>query len=297
MERGARSSTEYAETKSESMQDYYTRFPNRWAFIRDHIREPAAEMLGTMILIMFGTGGVCQVVLSNNTKVVSAPKGDWLSLTSGWAVGAALGVWISGGISGGHLNPVVTICSAIFRKFPWKKVPLYIFGQLIGAFFGSLFVYANYSHAIDLFEGGKGIRTVPGTASLFTSYAAPYMPAANCFFDEFFATFLLLIAVWAVTDPRNSPPPSGMVPLVIFFVVLGIGTTFGMQTGFAINPARDLGPRLMTFTVGYGGEVFTYRNQFWFWCTTLGPLLGGIFACFLYDSLLYLGHDSPVNAP
>ncbi|KAI9441763.1 aquaporin [Lactarius indigo] len=226
---------------------------------RDHIREPAAEMLGTMVLIMFGTAGICQVVLGG-------PKGDWLSLSSGWAVGAAIGVWISGGISGGHLNPVVTICSAIFRKFPWKKVPL-------------LFVYANYSHAIDLFEGGKGIRTVPGTASLFTSYAAPYMPSANCFFDEFFATFLLLIAVWAVTDPRNSPPPSGMIPLVIFF------------TGFAINPARDLGPRLMTFT------VFKYRNQYWFWCTTLGPLFGGIFACFLYDSLLYVGNDSPVNAP
>ncbi|KAH8980765.1 aquaporin [Lactarius hatsudake] len=297
MERGARSSTEFVETKSESMQDYYTRFPNRWAYIRDHIREPAAEMLGTMILIMFGTGAICQVVLGGSTKVVSAPKGDWLSLASGWAAGAALGVWISGGISGGHLNPVVTICAAIFRKFPWKKVPLYIFGQLFGAFFGSLFVYANYSHAIDLFEGGKGIRTVPGSASLFTSYAAPYMPAANCFFDEFFATFLLLIVVWAVTDPRNGPPPPGMIPLVIFFAVLGIGTTFGMQTGFAINPARDLGPRLMTFMVGYGGEVFKYRNQYWFWCTTLGPLFGGLFACFLYDSLLYVGHDSPFNAP
>jgi len=255
-ERGSRSHIEFVETKSESMQEYYTRCPNIWACIRNYIREPAAEMLGTMVLIMFGCAGICQVVLGGSTKVVSAPKGDWLSLNTGWAVGGAVGVWVSGGISGGHINPVVTICAALFRKFPWKKVPLYILGQLLGAFFGSLFVYANYFNAINLFEGGDGIRTVPGTASLFASYAAPYMSAANCFFDEFLGTFLLLMVVWAVTDPHNGPPPSGLVPLVVFFAILGIGATFGMQTGYAINPARDLGPRLMTWVVGYGNEVF-----------------------------------------
>ncbi|KAI9429541.1 aquaporin [Lactarius psammicola] len=304
-ERDNRSGIEFVGTKSESMQDYYTRCPNRWASIRDTIREPAAEMLGTMVLMMFGNGAICQVVLGGSTKVVSAPKGDWLSLNTGWAVGGALGVWICGGISGGHINPVVTICSALFRKFPWKKVPLYILGQLLGAYFGSLFVYANYAHAIDLFEGGRGIRTVPGTASLFSSYAAPYMTAGNCFFDEFLGTFLLLIVVWAVTDPHNGPPPAGLIPLVVFFLILGIGATFGMQTGhsksltpgYAVNPARDLGPRLMTFTVGYGSEVFKYRNQYWFWCTILGPLFGGIFACFLYDSFLYVGQDSFINRP
>jgi aquaglyceroporin related protein len=298
-ERGTQSDIELqdVEMKSESTQDYYTRCPNRWASIREHIREPAAEMLGTMVLILFGTGGICQVVLGGSTKVESAPKGDWLSLNTGWAAGAAAGVWVSGGISGGHINPVVTICAALFRKFPWKKVPLYILGQLLGAFFGSLFVYANYFHAIDLFEGGNGVRTVPGTASLFASYAAPYMSSANCFFDEFLGTFLLLMVVWAVTDSRNGPPPSGLVPLAIFFAILGIGATFGMQTGYAINPARDLGPRLMTFLAGYGTEVFTYRSQYWLWCTILGPLAGGVVACFLYDLLLYLGHDSFINTP
>jgi aquaglyceroporin related protein len=279
------------------MQEYYTRCPNRWAGIRDQIREPAAEMLGTMVLILFGCGGICQVVLGDSTKVVPASKGDFLSLNTGWAVGGAAGVWICGGISGGHINPVVTICAALFRKFPWKKVPGYILGQLMGAFFGALFVYANYAHAIDLFEGGKGVRTVPGTASLFSSYAAPYMPSANCFFDEFLGTFLLLVVIWAVTDSRNGPPPSGLVPLVVFFAILGIGATFGMQTGYAVNPARDLGPRLMTFMVGYGPEVFSYRSQYWFWCTTLGPLAGGICGCFLYDALIYVGDDSFINTP
>jgi len=286
-----------ADTKSESMQEYYTRCPNRWASIRNYIREPAAEMLGTMVLILFGTGSICQVVLGGSTKVVSAPKGDWLSLNTGWAVGGAAGVWICGGISGGHINPVVTICAAMFRKFPWKKVPSYIIGQILGAFFGSLFVYADYFNAISLFEGGARIRTVPGTASLFASYAAPYMSSANCFFDEFLGTFLLLIVIWAVTDPRNSPPPPGMIPLVIFFAVLGIGATFGMQTGYAVNPARDFGPRLMTWVVGYGSDVFNYRGHYWFWCPILGPLAGGIVGCFLYDLLLYNGPDSFLNEP
>jgi len=284
-------------TKYASLQDYYTHFPNNWTRIRDYIREPAAEMLGTMILILFGNGVDCQVVLGGSTKVVSAPKGDYLSLNFGWAIGAALGVWVSGGISGGHINPVVTICSAIFRRLPWRKVPLYILGQVLGAFFGSLFVYSNYFHAIDLFEGGKGVRTVPGTASLFATYSAPYMPAANCFFDEFLGTFLLLIVVWAVTDPRNGPPPSGLVPLVIFFLILGIGAAFGMQTGYAINPARDFGPRLMTSMVGYGREVFNFRHQYWLWCPIIASLSGGIVGCFVYDSLLYTGSDSFLNKP
>lgn len=297
LERGPRSRMGSADTKSESMQEYYTRCPNRWASIRNYIREPAAEMLGTMVLILFGTGSICQVVLGGSTKVVSAPKGDWLSLNTGWAVGGAAGVWICGGISGGHINPVVTICAAMFRKFPWKKVPSYIIGQILGAFFGSLFVYADYFNAISLFEGGARIRTVPGTASLFASYAAPYMSSANCFFDEFLGTFLLLIVIWAVTDPRNSPPPPGMIPLVIFFAVLGIGATFGMQTGYAVNPARDFGPRLMTWVVGYGSDVFNYRGHYWFWCPILGPLAGGIVGCFLYDLLLYNGPDSFLNEP
>lgn len=86
-------------------------------------------------------------------------------------VGTGLGVWVAGGISGGHINPAVTLCQAVFRGFPWKKVPYFILAQLLGALCGSAVVYANYFHAIDLFEGGRGIRTVPGTASLFSTYA------------------------------------------------------------------------------------------------------------------------------
>jgi len=281
--------------EADADQDYYTRYPNGWAKFREKIREPAAEMLGTMILTLFGTAGNCQVVLGANPSVASSAKGDYLSLSIGWACGVGLGAWVSGGISGGHVNPVITVCSAVFRGFPWRKVPGYVLGQLIGAWAGAIIVFGNYYHAIDIHEGAKGVRTLK-TGSLFGTFALDYMTAANCFFDEFIGAFILLFVVFAVTDKRTGVPP-GFVPLVVFLTILGIGTSFGMQTGFAINPARDLGPRIMTAMVGYGGRVFNYRSQYWIWSPILGSFCGGLVACFLYDVFLYLGLESPINTP
>ncbi|KAI0251980.1 aquaporin-like protein [Lactifluus subvellereus] len=275
---------------------YYARYPNNWARIRDVIREPAAEFLGTMILTLVGNAANCQVVLSSNSGVASSQKGDYLSLSIGWACSVSLGAWVSGGVSGGHINPVVTLCMAVFRGFPWYKVPGYVIGQLLGAWAGALFVFANYFHAIDIFEGQQGRRTLK-TGSLFGTYALDYMPGANCFFDEFLGTFVLLLVVFAITDKRNGPPPAGLVPLVVFITILGIGVSFGMQTGFAINPARDLGPRVMTAMVGYGRQVFNYRSQYWAWSPLLGSVCGGLAASFIYDTLIYLGPESFDNAP
>ncbi|KAA1469627.1 aquaporin [Dentipellis sp. KUC8613] len=279
----------------EAKHEYYTRYPNRWSRIRELLREPAAEMLGTMILILFGNGVDCQVVLSANTGVSPTPKGDYLSLNFGWAVGAACGVWVSGGVTGGHINPVVTLCLAVFRDFPWWKVPIYIMAQIIGAWIGAMLTYANYFHAINIVENGE--RTVPGTASLFATYSLAYMPAANSFFDEFIGALALILVVFAVTDRRNGPPPPGMVPLVIFILILGIGAAFGMQTGYAVNPARDLGPRIMTAMMGYGKEVFTFRRQYWLWCPILGSVAGGLVGAFVYDALIFTGDESILNRP
>ncbi|KAI0004546.1 aquaporin-like protein [Russula compacta] len=252
-------------------------------------------MLGTMLLTLIGNGGNCQVVLSANTGVASSPKGDYLSLAIGWACSVSLGAWVSGGVSGGHVNPVVTLCMAVFRGFPWRKVPGYVLGQIIGAWLGAIMVFGNYFHAIDIVEGGKGTRSLK-TASLFGTYALDYMPSSNCFFDEFIGAFILLLVVFAVTDKRNSPP-AGLIPLVVFVTILGIAVAFGMQTGFAINPARDLGPRIMTAMVGYGRKVFDYRGQYWIWSPLLGSVCGGLVASFLYDALIYVGPESPFNAP
>jgi aquaglyceroporin related protein len=122
------------------------------------------------------------------------------------------------------------------------------------------------------------------------------MPSVACFFDEFIGTFILVLVVFAVTDARNGPPPPGLLPLVIFFVIFGLGAAFGMQTGFAVNPARDIGPRIMT-AMFYGREVFNYRSQYWLWCVWCGTLSGGIIGAFVYDALIFTGDESPLNRP
>ncbi|TCD60401.1 hypothetical protein EIP91_010227 [Steccherinum ochraceum] len=208
--------------------EHYTRFPNRWTRIRARIREPLAEFFGTMILIIFGLSTNVQVNASAFPQVASSEKGVYLSSCFGWAAATALGVWVSGGVSGGHINPAVTLAFAVWRDFPWRKVPIYIGSQFLGAFVAAGFVYANYIHAIDAVEGSRHIRTVPpqtpGTAGWFSTYAASFMSNGSCIFDEFLGTMVLLMCLCALTDTRNGPPPPGL-------------------TGFAINPARDFGPR------------------------------------------------------
>lgn len=272
-------------------------FPNRWSRLRHAIREPAAEFLGTMIFVTLGTGVNCQVFLSIDPNVEAVPRGDFLSLNFGWAAGVALGVWIAGGISGGHLNPAITFTLAVFRGFPWKKVPFYIFAQLLGAFCGGSVVYANNFHAIDIVEGGPDIRTINGSGDLLATYAASFLTPVSCFFSEFLGSAILIIGVLCITDKKNGPPPQGLVPLALFIVVLGIGTSLGMNTSYSLNPARDLGPRFFTAAIGYGTAVFTYRNQYWLWCIVLGPVTGMLCGAFIYDTLIFQGEESIINKP
>ncbi|KAI0277765.1 aquaporin [Russula aff. rugulosa BPL654] len=283
-----------ASSPNQTAAIYYTQYPNRWAKIRETIREPAAEMLGTMILILVGNGVNCQFALSGDVDLSPSLKGSYLGFNIAWGCGAALGVWVCGGVSGGHINPAVTFSMAVFRRLPWLKAVAYIFGQLIGAWLGALIVFANYSRAINIYEGGNGQRTLK-SAGLFSTYPLSYVSSANCFFDEFIGTFILVFVVFAISDKRNSGLHPSLIPLVIFIVILGIGAAFGMQTGYAINPARDLGPRIMTAMVGYGAQVFTFRHHYWIWGPIIGSCCGGLVAALLYDLFIFRGPESFIN--
>lgn len=140
-----------------------------WSQVRRFCREPLAEFWGVFILIMFGDGVVAQVVLSGGTK------GDYQSISWGWGLGVMLGVYTAG-ISGAHLNPAVTLANCVYRKFPWRKFPIYMIAQILGAMCAAFVVYGNYKSAIDNFEGGAGIRTVglnTSSACIFCTYPAP----------------------------------------------------------------------------------------------------------------------------
>lgn len=263
----------------------------KWARIRHKLREPIAECMGTMVLILFGDGVVAQVVLSGGTK------GDYQSISWGWGIGVMMGVYISGGISGGHLNPAVTLANCIFRGFPWKKLPVYAFAQFLGAFIAAFIVYGNYKSAFDNFEG-HGIRTVIGptaSAGVFCTYPAPFMVTVGEFFSEVIASSLLIMVIFAINDSNNIEA-GPLAPLILFFLIFGIGACFGWQTGYAINPARDFGPRLASYILGYGPKVFTAYHTY-FWIPIVAPCFGCSFGGFLYDLLLYTGTESPMNKP
>ncbi|KLO09185.1 aquaporin [Schizopora paradoxa] len=259
-------------------------YPHRFSrFLdRDTLQQPVAEFFGTMILVMFGCAGNAQGNLFNSSR-------GYMDVAFGWGAGLALGVWVAGGVSGGHLNPAVTISQAVFRGFPWGQAFLYMLMQLLGAIVGAALVYANYYHAINAFEGGSGVRTVPGTAQLFGTYASPVINDSGAFFEEFLGTFLLMFVLLAVSDKRSGTPSPGMVPIALFFVLFAIGIAFGGQTGFAVNPARDLGPRILTAMAGYGREVFNFRRQYWLWACIIAPITGALLATLIYDTFLFTG--------
>lgn len=275
-----------AEMKNKAGQELW------WPSVRRNLRDPFSEFLGTFIILMFGDGVVAQVVLSGGEK------GSYQSISWGWGLGVMLGVY-TGGVSGAHLNPAVTFANCVFRKFPWRKFPVYMLAQILGAMTASAVVYGNYKSAIDVFEGGPGIRTVPGyspnaTAGIFCTYPAAFMTKTGQFFSEFIASALLMFLIYALKDDGNIGA-GNLTPLGLFFIIFGIGACFGWETGYAINLARDFGPRLVSYMIGYGHNVWA-AGGYYFWVPMVAPFFGCTFGGFLYDMLIFTG-ESPINTP
>ncbi|MCJ1276642.1 hypothetical protein MMC21_004448 [Puttea exsequens] len=237
-----------------------------WGQIRLALREPFAEFWGTFIMVMFGDGSVAQVLLSSTNK--AAPGGNgfgaYQSISWGWGLGVCLGIYVAGD-SGGFLNPAITFCFCLFRKLPWKRFPVYLLAQFLGGFCAAGVMYINYVNAINNYEG-HGIRTVPpsptATAGIFCTYPQPFLTKASQFFSEFIDSTILMFVIFALKDDSNQGAmgktgAGPFFPLALFFLIFGLGACFGYETGYAINLARDFGPRLMSYAVGYGQEVWS----------------------------------------
>jgi MIP family channel proteins len=242
--------------------------------------ELCAEFLGTFVVIAFGAGVVAQYVLS------AGKSGSYLAINIGWGIAVTMGVYVAGGISGAHLNPAVTLALATRRRLPWSKVIPYSLAQTAGAFSASALVYLVYRDALDAFDGGTRLVTGPqGTAGIFATYPAPHLSVVGGLVDQFAGTAILLLVICALTDARNLAPGANVGPLMIGLVVVAIGAAFGFNSGYAINPARDLGPRLFTCVAGWGPEVFRAGNG-WFWIPIVGPLAGGVAGAAAYEALI-----------
>jgi MIP family channel proteins len=252
---------------------------------RPMLREMAAEFLGTFVLVAFGCAAVAQVVLSHHEN------GEYLSINLGWAFAVTMGIYVADGVSGAHLNPAVTLALAVLRRFGWRKVIPYCVAQLAGAFVASAVVYACYWEALREFDGGtRQVLGPQGTAGIWATYPQPFLSSfPGGLIDQVVGTALLVLCIFALTDRRNRAPAANLAPLLIGGVVLVIGITFGFNSGYAINPARDFAPRLFTYLFGWGGEVFRAGDSWW-WIPIVGPLVGGVLGGLVYDLMIFRHH-------
>jgi glycerol uptake facilitator protein len=269
----------------------------RWGWQQSTVGEAGAEFLGTFVLIMFGDGVVatCVAGLSQSGRAQLAfGTADWILISFGWGLAVTFGVYVAGGVSGAHLNPAVTVAQALRRGFPWKKVPTYMVAQVGGAFVAAAVVYFNYRFAIGSFEHvekiTRGSSESVGTFSIFATFPAEYFTSwFGPFMDQVIGTALLVACIFAVIDEYNAPTKANMAPFIIGLIVVAIGISFGVNAGYAINPARDLGPRLFAWAQGWGKIAFPgdYGNvNTYFWIPIVGPLVGGAVGAFVYDFLI-----------
>jgi glycerol uptake facilitator protein len=241
------------------------------------VAELVAEFLGTFVLILFGNGVVAMVVLFPTKSPGEVIHGGFTNITLGWGLAVTMGIYIAGRISGAHLNPAVTLAVAVFRKFPWPKVVPYSVAQTAGAFAAAALVYWNYLPAFHHVD-----PQLENTAGVFTTFPAfPGLPQAG-FLDQLIGTGLLVLLVFAITDEFNAPPGANLTPVLIGLVVVAIGMSFGGMHGYAINPARDFGPRLFTVVAGFRNNGITDGSRVW-WVPVAAPLIGGLIGAALYD--------------
>jgi len=239
--------------------------------------ELIAEFLGTFVLILFGTGVVAMVVLFPANTPAATVHGGYTNITLGWGLAVTMGIYLSGKISGGHLNPAVTLSLAVFRGFPWRKVVPYSVAQTSGAFLAAALTYRDYLPAFRQVD-----PQLERTAGVFTTFPAfPAWTQAG-FLDQVIGTALLLLLVLAITDEFNVPPGANLAPLMIGLVVVAIGMSFGGMHGYPINPARDFGPRLFTALAGFKNNGLTDGPRVW-WVPVVAPLLGGLVGAAVYD--------------
>lgn len=230
-----------------------------------------AEVVGTALLVMLGDGVVAGVVLSKS----KAQNSGWIVIISGWAMAVAFGVYAVARISGAHLNPAVTLGLALVGKFAWSDVPQYVLAQMVGAFLGAVIVWLAY------LAHWRETEDQVLKLAVFSTVPAIRRRPLNLI-SEAIGTFALVFGLLAILA-NSAPGQSGLTPLLVGLLVGGIGLSLGAPTGFAINPARDLGPRIahaLLPIAGKGSSDWGYS-----WVPVIGPLIGGAIGAIAYVGL------------
>ena len=234
---------------------------------------PLAELIGTALLILLGDGVVANVVL----KQTKGHAAGWIVITAGWAFAVTVAVYATNAISGAHLNPAVTIGLASIGKFDWALVPAYVGAQIAGAFIGAVLVWLAY------LPHWKATEATGDKLAVFSTGPAIRHNVSNLI-CEIIGTAVLVLGVLSVASPANLLPGTGFdkgfAPALVGVIVWAIGLSLGGPTGYAINPARDFGPRLAHAILpihGKGGSDWAYA-----WIPVLGPIIGGVIGAQIY---------------
>jgi glycerol uptake facilitator protein len=257
--------------------------------------ECIAEFFGTFVLLLFGDGCVA-IVLIAGIGLGNPLFNEWIVINFGWGLAVVFGVYVSGTISGAHLNPAVTLAFAVRRGFAWAKVIPYWIAQFLGAFAAAAVIYYEYRGALTQFETvnhvTRGVAT--GTyqqvltsnavleAKTFYTFPQPFVTPLAAFGDQVLGTALLIGLIFAVVDTLNQPPQANLTPFIIGLIIVVIGTSFGLNAGYAINPARDFGPRLLAFAEGFGKLALPGPGDY-VWVPIIGPLVGAVVGALVYD--------------
>jgi glycerol uptake facilitator protein len=252
--------------------------------------ELLAEFLGTFTLLIFGLGVVAHFVLRNAVgDPAPAPGlfGNFTTVNFAWGFGVVMGVYVAGGVSGAHLNPAVSVGLALRRGFPWAKVGPYIVAQVLGAFIAALLIRWNFYEWFNQVDPGKTYAT----QGVFSTGPGPGMSVLGGLRSEIIGTAMLLMLILAITDARNTAPGANLAPWIIGIAVVVIGMSLGATSGYAINPARDFGPRLASWVTGWSTAMNTSNGDFYAWVPIIGPLIGGAIGVYLYD--FFVGNFLP----
>jgi glycerol uptake facilitator protein len=267
------------------------------------------EVLGTFLLVFFGCGSLCSAVTTGAFAGV-------FQVAIVWGLGIATAIYLTGGLSGAHLNPAVTIALAVYRRFPARKIVPYIIAQMLGAFLASIVLYVIFSDAIGAYEKAnhvvRGQAGSEASAMVFGEYfpnpggkplteeARSIMPAARAFFAEIIGTGVLLLVILGVTDERNVSFPKILTAPAIGLTITLLICLLGPLTMACFNPARDLAPRIFSSLAGWGSVPFETNGMGWLTVYCVAPILGGlagglVYRTYLVPSFAFYRPDKPLN--
>lgn len=259
---------------------------NYWARLRAKYPETLAEFFCTGMSVFLGMAGTLSVNLSQNQ---SQQYGSYETLCWAWGLAFMFGIYLGGGVSGAHMNPAISISLSIYRGFPWRRCGLYVVVQTLAAFVGSLLAFGMFQNAI--------LQVDPNLTETYSNWFTvpkPWVSPVTGFFNEFISGAILMIAVLSLGDDQNNPPGAGMHAFIIGLLVTVLKMTLGYNTGASLSPATDFAARVVAQIVGYRTDAL-WRTGWFAYGPIAGTTTGALFGCALYDLVVFVGSESPIN--